>query len=526
MSLSPGLPETLEADIDREQLMVALRYDCISFLAFYIGESLTLDVPELHIDIWNQLLEMVEAANNPGVIQSLRKLFAVPREHAKSTLAKLAVILILKYTPLSFVLYTSKTNTIAKNAIRDIIGWLQLPQERTLFGPLQTIKSSETESLWIFQMAIRRTATSPIVWKKIIFKALGADQQVRGMLIDNRRPEIIVIDDIEDLDNTKTLELQAGLDEWFLGSFLKSFAKTNIVIFIGNMIRKTSLLARLAKDPSWQPTVYGSLVRSKLTHMPEPLWPGRWTVEALLKEYAEYRRLGRGYVWEAEMMNLTQDEILQMNLDKAVRPPRPEPMMLESGCLTLDPAFSKESIGDESSITVHARIKGVPIPCVIDQRSGRWSEDELFTEMLDLSYFWGLTTWLIEADAGQRLLIPYFTLLMQTRKITQGLFVMLPVYSGGVNKASRIITFRNSIGNGSYGLCESEDDLMIRLLEYKPESKTHDDRCDSAAYGPIAWVHYNETIELAGIKQVAMLAHGDGNYTEVRVQQEWEVAGF
>jgi hypothetical protein len=280
-------------------------------------------VPDLHIDVWNELLRMVDQANMVGVSESLRKLFAVPREHAKSTVAKLAVILILKYTRFAFVLYVSKTNPIAKNAIRDILMWLASDQERELHGPITAIKSSETESLWIYDVAIRDSADKPPRIKRCIFKALGAEQQIRGMLIMNRRPEIVVIDDIEDLDNT-TPDLQPKLDEWFMGSLMKAFSSNNIVLFIGNMIRKTTLLARLSRDPEWNPTVYGCLVKDRETGELKSLWPEKWSVEHHLKEYAAYRRLGTGHVWEAEMMNLTQDDIFQVSFQHAIRPPRPD----------------------------------------------------------------------------------------------------------------------------------------------------------------------------------------------------------
>lgn len=516
------LPDDVAAvELSREELLIALRHDCVSFLSFYIGDSLTLEVPQLHEDIWDDLLRMVEEANKPGVIQSLRKLFAVPREHAKSTLAKLAVILFLKYTPLRFVLYTSKTNGIAKNAIRDILTWLFLPQERDLFGLPTTVKSSETESLWIIEIVLYNSKGEKYK-KRCIFKALGADQQVRGLLIDNTRPQIIVIDDIEDLDNT-TPDQQPKLDEWFLGSFLKSFAKTNIVIFIGNMIRKTSLLARLSKDPAWNPTVFGALVRDRITKELRPLWPGRWTVEALLAEYREFRRLGRGYVWEAEMMNLTQDEIFKGNLDGMVRPTIPDPEQLTGGFIAVDPAFGDNAWNDDTALTVHARIKGVGVPCVIDSRVGRMTEDEMFDNLLELSYRWGLTTWCIESEAAQKLLISYFKLLIQSRKMNQGLFVMIPVGSGKASKSARIMAFRNSVASSSYGICESQDSLIDKLLEYSPDSKTHDDLCDSGAYGPIVWHLHGSTVDAQGIQQVLLMAFGMG--TEAATEYQ-EIAGF
>jgi hypothetical protein len=493
-------------DLSVAELIQALRYDCVSFFSFFLGEELTQEVPELHETIWAELLTMVQEVNQKETEVRLQKLFAVPRDFAKTTVAKLAVILFLKYTRLRFALYTSKTNGHAKNAIRDILEWLLSPQHEMLFGHSTVVKSSETESLWIIDMAIRNAAGESVRLKRCIFKALGTDQQVRGLNVNNVRPQIIILDDIEDTDNT-TKELQPKLDAWVMGSLRKAFdASGSVCIFIGNMIRETTLLARLSKDPAWNPTVFGCLVRDKTTGELRSLWEARHPLERLLAEYKEYRALGLGHLWEAEMMNLTQDEILVASFEHAVQPPQPSPEAVESGCLCLDPAFGEKHYNDDSAITVHAKLKDVGIPCVIDSWVGKLGEEALFDKLLEFSYKWGISTWCIESEAAQKLLIPYFRLLIRDRKMNEALFVMLPIMSGKASKASRILAFRSAFGSGSYGICDSEFDLVERLSSYDPTSTNPDDLCDSAAYGVVCWQFHGATITQQGIKQIAMLA--------------------
>lgn len=494
--------------LSQAELLTAMRYDCVTFLGFYLGEELTLEVPDFHEEIWGELLEMLNQANIPGATYKLQKLFAVPREHSKSTLSKLAVILFLRYSPLSFVLYVSKTSGNATNAIRDILAWLQSPQEVALFGAPTVLKSSETESLWIINIMIRRTPQETPWVKTVIFRALGADSHVRGLLIRSRRPQIIVIDDIEDLDNT-TVTLQPKLDEWVMGTLLKSFdSMRHVVIFIGNMIRKTTLLARLSKERDWNPTVFGSLVRDGHTGQLRPLWIGKHTVESLLKEYAYYRRMGVGHMWEAEMMNLTHDEVLEQGLGKALRPPTPMVEDITAGCIILDPAFGLKNYNDEAAITVHARIKGLSVPAVIDSWKGRLKEDGLFSMMLEMSYKWGLSTWVIESVAAQRLFIPLFTLMMRDQQLNPDVITFLPVTGGREAKPSRIRAFINSVDSQSYAVCDSQEELVVALENYDPTATgaAIDDLPDSAAYGLIAWSSYGTVIESNGVKSVAMLA--------------------
>lgn len=490
-------------------LLAAIRYECTTFLAFYVGDELTTEIPQVHEDIWSQLLVMVEACNTPGTVKSLRKLFAVPRGHAKSTLAKLAVILFIKFTPFKFVLYASKIQSNAKNAIRDILLWLQGVNETELYGPMKTDKSSETEALWIVQIALRTHPSQPPVYKRVIFKAIGADTAVRGLLILNQRPQIIIVDDIEDIDNTKGEVNQGNLDTWFLGTLMKSFSDRHLILFLGNMIRKTSLLTRLSRNPAWNPTVYGCLVRNKETGALESLWASRWSVTELLEEYKEYRRLGKGHIWEAEMMNLTHDEILAADMEGMILVPYKSPEFIEAGFLVLDPAFGETALNDDSSITVHIRLKGTTIPILWDSWTGKANEDRLFDKMLEFSYQYGLSTWLIESIAAQKVLISYFNLMFRTRKMNPEVFMLLPIMSGGKAKSARILAFRSAITSGSYAVSELESSNVLKIADYDPQSPPpNDDYEDSAAYGAIGWEHYGTAVMYRGVSQVFALAFG------------------
>lgn len=486
-------------EVDREQLKEAIRWDCVTCLSFYLGEELTLEVPEFHEEIWDEFLAILETVSHPDfLIGHLQKLFAVPREHSKSTLAKLAVILFMRYSPLAFTLYVSKTATVALNAIKDIVAWFKSPREVELYGAPEVEKSNETEGLWI--LWIYRADGSR---KRIILKAVGQQHQVRGLLIDSKRPELVIIDDIEDYDTADGGTQQQKLDTWAMGALMKATARRSVRIFIGNMVRSTTLLARLSKDSEWNPTVFGALVRDKETKQLKPLWPGRWTTESLLAEYRKYRKAGMGHIWETEMMNLSADSILTRSLDNAIIIPDVSPEQITGGFICLDPAFGKKAWHDESALTVHVRVKGYGIPFICDSRVGKWSEDQILDQFVELSYYWNLTTWCIESVAAQKLLIPLFRLLLRDREVNPDLFTMLPIQLGTTTKASRIVGFRDTVAAKSYGLTEGQIDVKLKLEEYTPDTEDHDDLCDSAAYGPAIWNLYESTIEANGIHNVA-----------------------
>lgn len=499
--------------ISREDLLRAIRHDCVTFLAFYLEDELTLEVPDFHIEIWEELLSYLDKINSPEfMIGVLYKLFCVPREHAKSTLSKLAVILFMRYSPLSFTLYASNTRGVSMAAVKDIVSWLTSTQDSKLYGPTIQEKGSQAEGLWILTIQ-----TPNFGAKRIILKAIGADAQVRGTLIDNKRPELIIIDDCEDLSTASSAQTQKRLDSWLLGSLLKSAARRALVIMLGNMISDKTILARLAKEKSWNPTVFGSIVRDKETMKLKPLWPGRHTLESLIEEYKFYRRNGNGHVWAHEMMNLTAESVFGTDFSKAVQIPMPSPDQIIGGCLVLDPAFGLKGFNDESAITVHALLRseyevGKGIPHIIDSWHGRVGEEQLLDELIRLSIYWGLNTWVIEATAAQRLLIPYFTTALKIRQMNPEAFLMLPITGGKDAKSSRIKAFKDSVGSGNYGVVEEQTELFNQLLEYNPMlPPEHDDLPDSASFGSILWVLYGNLVESNGRSQVAMLAYQQGN---------------
>lgn len=495
-----------EYTVDKDELLRLIRHDCETFLAFYIGPELTLGVPEFHKELWDEFLELLEEVNNPQfLVGILKKLLGVPREHAKTTLVKLAVLLLLRYSRLTFCAYVSNTFPSAHNAIKDIKTWMESEQECQLYGEPRRIKSSESEGIYIMDIWV----PGQMKPKRVIMKAFGQGTQIRGMLIDSKRPDLLIFDDIESDETAGSPIQQAKLDKWALGTALKAMAKMGVCIFIGNMIQETSLLARLSKEKEWRPTVFGSIIRAKDGTI-RALWEERWTLEALLLDYGAFRRLGTGHVWEAEMMNLTGKDILGEKLDNAIRLPRPLPDQIEAGFICLDPAFGLKAWNDESAITVHVRLHGGDVPLVAESVHGRFSEERLFDEMLATSFRWGIRTWVIEAVAAQRLLIPLFRSYLIQRGMSPDMLLMLPIIAGKESKASRIVAFRSSAAAGSYGIAEEEQELVTKLEEYSPDTVKHDDLCDSAAFGTLIWNVYGTLVESQGTSNVAGMLMGVG----------------
>lgn len=476
-------PDTVDGVATRAQIIERLQDDGEFFIEFFLHEELTSPVPFFHYgEIWPLLTNTAMQ----------RVLLAIPRDHAKTTLSKLAVVWYFLFTNHRFCVYLSNTNTIAKNACKDIMGYFDSGNFKSTFGKVKIIKESETDSLWIFEITMLDGRV-----KKCILRAVGAGQQMRGINIDNQRPDIAVVDDVEDNENTDSELLQKKLDKWIFGPFIKALARRKKVIWLGNMLQKTSLLARLSMRPNWNPVVFGALVKDAVTGLLTPLWPERWSLPELVEDFQEYKDMGLVETWMCEMMNMPGHGVDGFTSDQVKFAPIPGTDEILAAWLILDPAFGENATNDDSSITVHVLPKDGP-PMVVDHRTGKMREDEIFDAMFEFGLRWGAWVWGIEAVAAQRVLIPFFQLMLATKLLNHSV-EMVPLMSGkGDPKVSRIKAWVALMSKGEYAVYEGAVEIVTQLLDYSMKKKSNrDDLIDSCAYGPHMLLQYEGLLTAA-----------------------------
>ena len=463
--------DTADVDADVAQLIRLLRVDAEFFIDFFLGESLDLPVPGFHIEIWNIITDQSKE----------RSLLAIPRDHAKTTLAKLSVIWHWLFTPHRFCAYLSNTNPIAKGACKDIIEFLSHPNFVSVFGAVDMIKSSENESLWIFDLTLPGGHK-----KRCILRAVGQGQQMRGINIDNQRPDIAVVDDVEDNDNTESEFQQLKLDKWIFGPFLKALARKKRILWLGNMLSKNCLLARLSRNVKWNPVVFGALVKNIESGQLEPLWPDKWTVEALQEDFKEYRDNGLVETWMCEMMNMPGHGENGFTADQIFYLPQMTPDDYQATWITIDPAFGLGAENDETCISVHGIPKDGSTPRTVAIVHGRMDESEMFRQTLEQAMYWNAWLWGIEAVAAQKLLLSFFRILLSVSGISKHVEI-LPLMAGRGNpKISRIRASVSLMCKKEWAIYEGDMDYTTQLLSLDIRNQSqHDDIVDSVAYGPM-----------------------------------------
>lgn len=464
--------ESFSADVAaaRGEIISRLESDGEFFIEFFLHQELTSPVPFFHYgELWPLLTNTA--------LQ--RVLLAIPRDHAKTTLSKLAVVWYFLFTSHRFCVYLSNTNTIAKNACKDIMGFFRSSNFIHTFGKIKINKESETDSLWDFEITMKDGRV-----KRCILRAVGAGQQMRGINIDNQRPDIAVIDDVEDLENTDSELQQKKLDRWIYGPFIKALARQKKIIWLGNMLQKTSLLARLSLMPRWNPVVFGAIVQDSVTHEFKPLWPERWPMQELVDDFQEYVEQDLVETWMCEMMNMPGHGRDGFTSEQIFYQPIPSTDDVLAAWLVLDPAFGEEASHDDSSITVHVLPRD-GVPMMVEHVTGKMSENEILNHMVTLGQKWNAWVWGIEAVAAQRVLITLFNVFLAARGLSH-LVQMIPLISGrGDPKVARIRAFAALMKQKEYAVYEGAVDFTTQMLSYNMKKKSNrDDLLDSAAYGP------------------------------------------
>jgi len=473
------------------------------FVSFFLGDEIDSEASEYQIDLWEKRLTDEKLTH---------QLLCVPRDHIKTTLAKLSVIYKFMFTHRRFAFYLTNASRNAKNAAVDIIRLFQKPNYQNTFGEIRMVKDNESEGLWIFEIPLPNGNV-----KQCIIRAAGARQPIRGQNVLNTRPDYVVVDDLEDLENTATEELRDKLSRWVFGTLLKSFNTRDYrILWIGNMISNESLLYKFSSLPKWNPVVLGALIKDKKTNKIRPLWPEQFTVENLVRDFHEYRSAGRADSWMCEMMNKPGFMKNGFSISSIKYAPDLTPDDYAKTFITIDPAFTEEpGVNDQSAIAVHGLRQDGRLQ-LADTWLGRVTEQDLFIQADILAQKWGVTIWGIEAQVAQKLLLPLFRLYSAMSKTTYK-YTFLPLHSRQIPKFQRLQSLVNSMQNEHYFISNSDVDFTSQLISYDPlKTNNRDDLIDATAYGPFMFSLYEYEIRnsatLNDPSQIPQIQTGDIDY--------------
>ena len=107
-----------------------------------------------------------------------------------------------------------------------------------------------------------------ITTTNIKVQAMGAGQKIRGRKHKNWRPDLIVLDDVENDELVRTPEQRKKLYNWFTKAVSKAGDSYTDIVYIGTLLHYDSLLAKVMANPGYKSALYKAVIEFS----DSPLW--------------------------------------------------------------------------------------------------------------------------------------------------------------------------------------------------------------------------------------------------------------
>ncbi len=218
---------------------------------------------------------------------------ASPRGHGKTTVTSFFWILHQAlFQKKKFIVLISATEDLAIRFLRDIKAELETNRELIwLFGYQKNPDKWSEHEITLMNGC------------RIIAKGRGG--QMRGLKDRGTRPDLIVLDDLEDSEMVRSEIRRLDLEEWFNGDVLPTLEPSiGQIIFIGTILHMDALLNRvLDKDlyPDFLAKRYSAIM--DVSGIRTPLWPERFPLELLDQIKQSYISRGQLATFFMEYMN-------------------------------------------------------------------------------------------------------------------------------------------------------------------------------------------------------------------------------
>lgn len=135
-----------------------------------------------------------------------------------------------------FILLVSQTQTQAKLHLANIKQELETNElMKKDIGPFQEVSDEWSSS----SIVIPKYGTR--------ISAISIDQSMRGVRHHQHRPDLIILDDIEDLASIKTREQRDKTYEWVMGDVIPAGSEKTKIVIVGNLLHEDSVQMRLAE---------------------------------------------------------------------------------------------------------------------------------------------------------------------------------------------------------------------------------------------------------------------------------------
>lgn len=399
-------------------------------------------------------------------------LIIIPRGYSKTTLAGVAVPLYnTLYQEVQFTLYVSHAEDHATMQLDNVKRQLEgNPRIIAVFGNLKPSRTDPEH--WSTRLFETTTGT--------VAAARGSGGQVRGLMHNGKRPQVVIVDDLEDREEVKSETQRKNTKSWFMGDLKPVLPKMDSharIVVLGTLTHPDCLLQHLKSDPQWSTVQMGIYDREG-----DLLWARNMDEKKIASEEASFAAMGELEQFYLEYHSRIMTPETQLFKQEYFQYGIPEERIIGM-TLAMDPAISEKRTADDTVLALVAfTIRGNIV--VLDMWGERTADEELKLNM----YFATITRWNmlgyanrhgIESNAYQAALANA----ARRQMFSRGMFFEIDPLIGKTNKVSRIKgTLYGPHRSGHLWFARRFPKLEQQLILFRNDgSHKHDDWPDAVA---------------------------------------------
>lgn len=308
--------------LSKEQRIERGRADFSWWCRYYLADYFSSTPADFH----TELSELIDTQEKVVV--------AAPREHAKSTVVSFAkVIHSIVCLRSRFVVIIRESDQIAQQNVDDIRQELESNDRlREDFGDLVG-KRKWSEGEFVTANGVKVVAR-------------GRGSSARGLRYKQFRPDLVIVDDLEDDELVESKERRDKLERWLLRVVLNIIAPGGRFFMVGTVLHHDCVLVRMLKRTD----VFTTRLWKAIRENGKPLWPARWPMTRL---EAKRKEIGSRN-FNTEFMNDAANEEEQIFSPNYWRYFRDEDLAdLRLDVVgAIDPAIGQKAKNDDTAIGV------------------------------------------------------------------------------------------------------------------------------------------------------------------------------
>ena len=250
----------------------------------------------------------------------------------------------------------------------------------------------------------------------IRIEAYGKGAGIRGLSNQDRRPSIVILDDIQDKDDSRSETVLSADWDWFLSDVI-FLGRSSRIFMIGNNLGEKCVIERCIQN--------ADRLRFKAIKIPvmidgKPTWEAKQSLEDILQEKEDYTKLGKIDIWMAEKMCVAvaeESKVFKSDDYRYFSSHLREDIIRRSNLFAcLDPASSPNPESCYRAITLTA-VDTNNYWFLLDVKYGRWDSAEMVDIIFDFVAKYHLQNFYIEKGWWEQVMKPFFMKEMSRRNI-------------------------------------------------------------------------------------------------------------